>query len=110
WPSAERASRPRVFIGREGVIQREEGRVPPRSPSGASRYVEVESAPATEGGPARDPETRKQYLAFADALTGGAALPVTPEAGRMAVKLALFAETSLRARRGVAWNELPDRG
>jgi len=64
---------------------------------------------ATAGsvGSAQDAETCQQYLAFACSRRLGRPPAVTPEDGKTATKLVLVAETSMRTRRIMNWNDLP---
>ena len=102
-----------VFIGSEGTMQPENGKVAIRSrKGGAVRYVEVvdktpKEVTAHEVGSAQDPETYQQYLAFLKSLRTGQAPPVSPEDGKTAIKLVLLAEKSLRTHRIMNWNDLP---
>ena len=102
-----------VFIGSEGTMQPENGKVAIRSrKGGAVRYVEVvdktpKEVTAHEVGSAQDPETYQQYLAFLKSLRTGQAPPVSPEDGKTAIKLVLLAEKSMRTHRIMNWNDLP---
>ena len=103
-----------VFIGSDGVMQREEGnRVSIRKRSGGGvRYIDVKDDGPKEDesravGSAQDPETYKQYLLFAESVRSGRAPAVTPEDGKTAIKLMLLAEKSLRSHRIMNWTDLP---
>lgn len=112
-PNAGPGSRRMVLIGSEGVMEPEEGRVAIRSRAGgAVRYVNVvddtpKEATANAVGSAQDPETYRQYVAFAHSLRTGSPPPVGPQVGKTAIKLVLLAEKSLRARRIMNWSDLP---
>lgn len=112
-PNAGPSSRRMILIGSEGVMQPEGGKVAIRSRSGgAARYIEVKDntpkeATANAVGSAQDPETYQQYLAFAQALRSGHPPAVSPEDGKLAIKLVLLAEASLRTHRIMNWNDLP---
>jgi predicted dehydrogenase len=107
------AGRRMVIIGSEGVIQPEEGRVSIRKRAGGpAKYVDAKEsssgeAPMVAGGSAQDPETRKQYVLFAQSLQTGKAPAVTPDDGKTAIKLMLLAEKSLRTHRIMNWDDLP---
>jgi UDP-N-acetylglucosamine 3-dehydrogenase len=102
-----------VFIGSEGSMQVENGKVAIRKRSGGGvRYVEVvdktpKEITAHEVGSAQDPETYQQYLLFLKSLRTGQAPLVSPEEGKTAIKLVLLAEKSLRTHRIMTWNDLP---
>lgn len=112
-PNAGADGRRLVFIGTEGLMQPENGKVAIRSRSGNSvRYIEVaDNTPknftANAVGSAQDPETYQQYVAFAQALRTGKSASVGPEDGKKAIKLVLLAEQSLRQHRIMNWNDLP---
>ena len=107
-------SRRMVFIGSDGVMTPEEGKVAIRKRTGKGvRYIEVkEDAPkagtvAVAGASAQDNETYKQYLLFAKTVRGGEPPLVSPEDGKKAIKLVLLAEKSLRTHKIMNWNDLP---
>jgi UDP-N-acetylglucosamine 3-dehydrogenase len=106
-------SRRMVIIGSKGVMQPENGKVAIRSSGGNARYIDVadntpkEVTTSVAGASAQDPETYKQYLAFFQTVRAGQAPPVSPEAGKTAIKIILLAEKSLRAHRVMNWNDLP---
>ncbi|HME09223.1 MAG TPA: Gfo/Idh/MocA family oxidoreductase [Bryobacteraceae bacterium] len=112
-PNAGPDARRMVFIGKEGTMQPENGKVAIRSRSGKEvRYIEVPSNTpknftANAVGSAQDPETYQQYLAFAHGLSTGQSSGVGPEDGKTAIKLVLLAERSLRTHRIMNWNDLP---
>ncbi|MGI8742517.1 MAG: Gfo/Idh/MocA family protein [Bryobacteraceae bacterium] len=112
-PNAGPESRRMVIIGSEGVMQPENGRVAIRARSGgAPRYIDAadntpKEVTAHAVGSAQDPETYKQYLAFAHSLRTGSPPPVTPEEGKQAIKLVLLAEKSVRTHRFMNWTDLP---
>jgi hypothetical protein len=54
-----------------------------------------------------DRETYYQYQAFAENVRSGKPAAVGPEAGKLAVKIMLLAERSLREHRIMNWNDLP---
>ncbi len=112
-PNAGPDARRLVFIGKEGVMQPENGKVAIRSHSGKEvRYVDVaddtpKNFTANAVGSAQDPETYQQYLAFAKGLSTGRSTGVGPEDGKTAIKLVLLAERSLRTHRIMNWDDLP---
>ncbi len=99
-----------VFIGSEGVMMPEDGKVVVRKHRSRPQYFDLkDNAPkiaTVAGSSAQDPETYHQYLLFAEALKGAKPF-VQPEDGKKAIKLMLLAEKSLREHRIVTWNDLP---
>ncbi len=114
-PNAGPAGRRMVLIGREGVMepQPENGRVSIRKRGlKEARYVEAaettpKSVTAHAVGSAEDPETYREYVAFARTVRTGEAALVGPESAKLAVKIVLLAEKSLREGRIMNWNDLP---
>jgi predicted dehydrogenase len=106
-------SRRMVFLGSEGSMTPENGRVAIRSRARNNvRYVDAvdntpKEATANAIGSAQDPETYQQYLLFAQSVRNGKPPLVTPEDGKTAIKLVLLAERSLRTHRIMNWNDLP---
>jgi predicted dehydrogenase len=94
-----------VLIGSEGIMYPENGKIAIRKPGrGAVRYVDLVEPPATVKA---DRETYYQYQAFAENVRSGKPAAVGPEAGKLAVKIMLLAERSLREHRIMNWNDLP---
>jgi predicted dehydrogenase len=102
-----------VFIGSDGIMQPETGKVSIRPRSGGGvKYVEVkdntpkEATAGAVGGSAQDNETWQQYLAFAHSVRTGEPPAVTAQDGKTAIKIMLLAEKSLRTGRIMTWNDL----
>jgi predicted dehydrogenase len=112
-PNSGPGARRLVFIGKEGTMQPEDGKVAIRRHSGnAVRYIDVadntpKNFPTNAVGSAQDPETYHQYLAFAQGVLNGRSSGVGPEEAKSAIKLVLLAEQSLRMHRIMSWNDLP---
>jgi predicted dehydrogenase len=107
-------SRRMVIIGDKGVMTPEDGKVVIRSRGkGGVKSYDAVANPSKEnfakvaGASALDNETYKQYLAFEKSVRTGAAPPVSPEAGKTAIKIILLAEKSVRTHRIMNWNDLP---
>jgi predicted dehydrogenase len=106
-------SRRMVIIGSEGVISPEEGKIAVRKRSGGKpRLIEVvdstpKAATADQQGSAQDSETYQQFVRFERSVRTGAAPAVSAEEGKVAVKIMLLAEKSLRAHRVMNWTDLP---
>ena len=102
-----------VLIGSEGMMQPEDNKVAIRKHSGGGvRYVQVtdnipKQAMTGAIGSAQDPETYKQYVAFAESLRSSRPPAVSAEDGKTAIKLMLLAEKSLRTHRIMNWTDLP---
>jgi len=103
-----------VLVGDQGILKREhDSKVSIRSRSGSSvRYIEVKDnapkeATAHAVGVSQDPETYQQYVEFARALTQGAPPLITGEQGKVAMKISLLAEASVRQQRIMSWDDLP---
>jgi predicted dehydrogenase len=94
-----------VFIGSEGIMYPENGKIAVRQRQGGEvRYVDLV---VPEAKVANDRETYYQYQEFARDLNSGKPAAVAPEAGKLAVKIMLMAERSLRERRIMKWTDLP---
>jgi predicted dehydrogenase len=111
-PNPGPAGRRMVIIGSDGVMQPEENRVAIRKRGKDVRYIDVvDTVPASvvgnQVGSAQDPETYKQYLAFAESVRTGKPALVPPEEGKLAVKIVLLAEKSIREKRITSWGDLP---
>lgn len=91
-----------MLIGSEGVMYPENGKIAIRKRQGV-RYVELKTEPKM----AADRETYDQYRAFAAEIRHGKPAAVSPQAGKLAVKIMLLAERSLREHRIMNWNDLP---
>jgi predicted dehydrogenase len=104
-------SRRMVIIGDKGVMMPESGRVAIHGKGKAVKYVDAAETKGNfvkvAGASALDNETYKQYLAFEKSVRTGAPPPVSPEAGKTAIKIILLAEKSLRTHRIMTWNDLP---
>ena len=107
------AARRLVIIGSDGVIQPENGKVAVRKRAGgAAKYIDVvdstpKEATANQQGSAQDPETYQQYLRFERSVRTGEPPAVSAEEGKIAVKIMLLAEKSLRAHQVMNWGDLP---
>lgn len=99
------AGRRTVLIGDEGIMQPENGRIGVRKRSGGpAQYFDLKpSDPRVPD----DPEAYHQYLAFAESVRTRKAPFVSPESGKLAVKIMLLAEKSVREHRVMDWNDLP---
>jgi hypothetical protein len=71
---------------------------------GVARYVDVTEPEAKV---AVDRETYYQYQTFAKNLRSGTPPAVGAEAGKLAAKIMLLAERSLREHRITKWTDLP---
>ena len=91
-----------MLIGSEGVMYPEDGKIAIRKRQGV-RYVELKE----EAKIAADRETYDQYRAFASDIRKGKPAAVGPEAGKLAIKIMLLAERSVREHRIMNWNDLP---
>jgi predicted dehydrogenase len=97
-------SRRMVLIGSEGIMYQESGKIAIRKRSGNTvRYVDLSDPQANVD---RDRETYYQYQEFARDLVTGKPAAVDGEAGKVAVKIMLLAEHSLREHRIVKWSDL----
>lgn len=106
-------SRRMVIIGDKGVMTPENGKVVIHGRGKGSGTKSYDAAETKEnfakvtGASALDNETYKQYLAFEKSVRTGTPPPVSPEAGKNAIKIILLAEKSLRTHRIMSWNDLP---
>jgi len=94
-----------VFIGSEGIMYPENGKIAIRKRQGGEvRYVDLVEPEAKV---TNDRETYYQYQEFARDLTAAKPAAVGPEAAKLAVKIMLLAERSLREHRIMKWTDLP---
>ena len=99
------AARRTVLIGDEGIMQPETGKIAVRKRSGGPpRYFDLKPSEARV---TEDPEAYHQYVAFAESVRTRKPPFVGPEAGKLAVKIMLLAEKSVREHRVMDWNDLP---
>ncbi len=103
-PNAGPQARRMVLIGSEGTMYPEQGRIAIHKPKAAVRYVDLV---ASEAKSKTDPETYLEYEEFAKNLRNSQPATVSGEAGKLAVKIMLLAERSLREHRIMSWTDLP---
>lgn len=94
-----------VLIGEEGSMQPESGRIAVRKRGGGpAQYFDLK--PSDPRVPSAS-EAHHQYLAFAESVRTRKAPFVGPESAKLAVKIMLLAEKSVREHRVMDWNDLP---
>ena len=99
------AGRRTVLIGNEGIMQPENGKIAVRKRSGGpAQYFDLKPL---EPRVPEDPEAYHQLLAFAESVRTRKPPFVGPESGKLAVKIMLLAEKSVREHRVMDWNDLP---
>lgn len=112
-PNAGPSAREMIFIGSEGTMQPQGGKIALRGKGRASDATlidPVDSTPASvEARPVgkdEDSGTYRQLIAFLNSIRTGRAPIASGEVGKDAVKISLLAEKSIREQRPVRWNEL----
>lgn len=107
-PNAGPSGRQMVLIGSDGVLEKEAARISIRKSHGKGvRYVELPQETVDPIAAKRDPDTYQLYLTFAESLRTGKPPAIGGEAGKIAMKISLLAEMSLRERRPLNWTDLP---